>query len=130
MAKKPVAEERVCSAYASTLLFIIKGSQDRNSNRAETWRQELMQRPWRGAAYWLSPCYFPSLLFLFFFFLLRFIYYYVTPPGARECNHTLVQDSCCFLKHAKPCDIPMIQIFPVLQAQVDICVFMKRISSF
>ena len=30
-----------------------QGSQDRNSNRVETWRQELMQTPWRGAAYWL-----------------------------------------------------------------------------
>ena len=25
----------------------------RNSSKAETWRQELMQRPWRGFAYWL-----------------------------------------------------------------------------
>jgi hypothetical protein len=31
-------------------LFIIKGSQDENSNRAGTWRQELVQRLWRGAA--------------------------------------------------------------------------------
>jgi len=38
-------------AYASTSQLIIKGSQDRNSSRAGTWRQELMQRPWRGAAY-------------------------------------------------------------------------------
>jgi len=30
-------------------------NQDRNSNRAETRRQELMQRPWRGAEYWLAP---------------------------------------------------------------------------
>jgi hypothetical protein len=28
------------------LLFISKGSQDRNSHQAGTWRQELMQRPW------------------------------------------------------------------------------------
>ena len=30
-------------------MFITKGSQDRNSNGAGagTWRQELMQRPWR-----------------------------------------------------------------------------------
>jgi hypothetical protein len=34
-------------AYTSTLLFITEGSQDRNSERAGTWRQELMQRPWR-----------------------------------------------------------------------------------
>jgi hypothetical protein len=32
-----------------------EGSQGRNSSRPGTWRQELMQRPWRGAAYWLAP---------------------------------------------------------------------------
>lgn len=37
-------------AYASTSLFIIKVSQERNSNRAEIWREEMMQRPRRGAA--------------------------------------------------------------------------------
>jgi hypothetical protein len=36
-------------------LFISKGSQDPNSNRAGTWWHEVMQRPWRGAAYWLTP---------------------------------------------------------------------------
>jgi hypothetical protein len=37
---------------------IIKGRQDKNSNRAETWSQELMQRPWRDAPYWLySACF-------------------------------------------------------------------------
>ena len=29
------------------------GSQDRNLSRAGTWRQELKQKPWRDAAYWL-----------------------------------------------------------------------------
>ena len=48
MTKKQVGEERVCLAYTSTLLFITKESQDRNSHRAGTWRQELMQRPWWG----------------------------------------------------------------------------------
>jgi hypothetical protein len=47
MIKKQVVEKKVYSAYTSTLLFITKGSHDRNSNRAGTWRQELMQRPWR-----------------------------------------------------------------------------------
>jgi hypothetical protein len=38
--------------------------------KAGTWRQELMQRLWRGAAYWLAPHGFFSLLsfFLSFFF--------------------------------------------------------------
>jgi hypothetical protein len=35
--------------------FIIKSSECKNSIRAGTWRQELMQRPWRGAASWLAP---------------------------------------------------------------------------
>ena len=50
-----VGEERVYLAYTSTSMFIIKGSQDRNSKRTGTCRQELMQKPWRGAAYWLAP---------------------------------------------------------------------------
>ena len=57
-------EERAYVAYTSTSLFIIKGSQDRNSSRADTWRQKLMQRPQRDAAYshtspWLAqPAFF------------------------------------------------------------------------
>ena len=42
MTKKQAGEERVYSAYTSTLLFITKESQDRNSNREGTWRQELI----------------------------------------------------------------------------------------
>jgi hypothetical protein len=53
--EKAIWEEMVYLAYTSTLLFIIEGSQDRNSSRAGTWRQEMMQRPWKGAAYWLAP---------------------------------------------------------------------------
>jgi hypothetical protein len=45
MTKKKVGKERVYSAYTSTLLFITKESQDRNSYRVGTWTQELMQRP-------------------------------------------------------------------------------------
>jgi hypothetical protein len=36
MTKKQVGEERVYSAYSSTLLFITKGSQDWNSSRSES----------------------------------------------------------------------------------------------
>ena len=32
-----------------------QSSESGNSSKAGTWRQELMQRPWRGAAYWLAP---------------------------------------------------------------------------
>ena len=59
MNKKQVGEERVYSPYTSTLLFITKGSQNWNSHRVETRRQELMQKPWRDAAYWLAS---PGLL--------------------------------------------------------------------
>lgn len=44
--QKQHEEERVYSAYASTSLSIVEGSQNRNSDRAGTWKQELMQRPW------------------------------------------------------------------------------------
>jgi hypothetical protein len=36
MTKKQVGEERVYSAYTSTLLFITKGGQDWNSSRSES----------------------------------------------------------------------------------------------
>jgi hypothetical protein len=35
-------------------LFIIAGNKERKSGRAGTWRQELMQRSWKGAVYWLA----------------------------------------------------------------------------
>ena len=62
MTKKQVGEERVYSAYISTLLFITKGSQDRNSYKVGTWSQELMLRPWRDAAYWIASSDLLSLL--------------------------------------------------------------------
>lgn len=39
MMKKQVGEEIIYLAYTSISVFIIKGSQDRNSNMAGTWRQ-------------------------------------------------------------------------------------------
>jgi hypothetical protein len=40
-------EEKVFLTYSDTLLFITEGNQDRNSNMAGTWGQELMPRSWR-----------------------------------------------------------------------------------
>ena len=54
MTKRQVGEERVCLTYTSISLFVAKG-QDRNSNRAGTWRQELMQRTWRVLLTGLLP---------------------------------------------------------------------------
>jgi hypothetical protein len=42
MTIKQVGKERVNSAYTSKSVLITRGSQDRNSSRAESWRQELM----------------------------------------------------------------------------------------
>jgi hypothetical protein len=61
MTKEQIGEEGVYSAYTSTLLSITKGSQDRNSHRVGTWRQEWMQKPWGNSAYWLAS---PGLLSL------------------------------------------------------------------
>jgi hypothetical protein len=44
MIKKQVGEERVYSAYTSTLLFITKAS---GLELKQVRKQELMQRPWR-----------------------------------------------------------------------------------
>jgi hypothetical protein len=62
MTKKQVGEERVYSAFIFTLLFITKGSQDWNPSRAGAWRQELIQSPWRGAAYRIASPGVLSLL--------------------------------------------------------------------
>ena len=53
--QKQAGQERVYLAYTSTVLFIIGGSQDRNSNRAGNWKQELMQSPWRVLLTGLFP---------------------------------------------------------------------------
>ena len=41
-----------CFQFHSTVYYLEKSGQEL---RAGTWKQELMQRPWRGAAYWLVP---------------------------------------------------------------------------
>ena len=53
--QKQVGEERVYLVYVFMALSVMEGSQDRNSNMAGTWRQELMQRPWWRVAFWLAP---------------------------------------------------------------------------
>ena len=44
---------KVYLTYISTLFIITKGVRSR-TNRTRSWRWELMQRPQRGAAYWLA----------------------------------------------------------------------------
>jgi hypothetical protein len=60
--KKQVGERKVYLLYTFVSMFVTTGNQDRNSNRAGTWRQKLMQRPRRGAAYWLALHSLLSLL--------------------------------------------------------------------
>ena len=61
---KQVEEKRVYPANTSTSLFITKGSQDSNSIRAQTWKQELMQRSWRDATSGLLHLDCSSWLFI------------------------------------------------------------------
>ena len=56
--RKQCGEGRVYLAFSS----IIKSIEVRNSSRAGTWRQQLMQKPWRGAAYWCAQRSLLSLL--------------------------------------------------------------------
>lgn len=55
--------EDLFSTYISVSLFVIGGSQVRNSSRPESWRQGLMQKTWRNAPYCLDPRGLLSLLF-------------------------------------------------------------------
>ena len=45
--QKQGAQETIYLCYTSTSWSITEECQGRNSHRAGTWRQELMQRPWR-----------------------------------------------------------------------------------
>jgi hypothetical protein len=59
MTKKQVGEERVYSAYTSTLLFISKGSQDWNSSQGRNLEEGGDAEAKKGAAYWIAS---PRLL--------------------------------------------------------------------
>jgi hypothetical protein len=59
MTKDQVEKKEISLVYAFTLLFIIQRSQDRITNRVGSWKQELMQKPWRGAVYLFAS---PGLL--------------------------------------------------------------------
>ena len=48
--QKQLGEERMLFGSHFHITVIFQGGQDRNSNRAGTWRQPVMQRPWRDAA--------------------------------------------------------------------------------
>jgi hypothetical protein len=72
-------------AYTSTSLFIIERSQDRNSKKAGIWRQELVQRSWRGATCWLAAHNLLNLLFFFFKDLFMYMSTLYTPEeGSRS----------------------------------------------
>jgi hypothetical protein len=66
MTKKQVGEEKIYSAYISTLLFSTKGSQDFKQVK----KQELMQRPWRVLLTGLFLLACSACLFFCFCFLL------------------------------------------------------------
>ena len=55
MLKNNLGKNGLIVVYSSTSQFVTEGSEGRNSNRAGTWKQELMQRPRRSSAYWLTP---------------------------------------------------------------------------
>lgn len=62
MTKKKVGEGRVYLAYPSTLLFITEEVRTGIQTGQDPGVHELIQRPWRGAAYCLAPHGFLSLL--------------------------------------------------------------------
>ena len=54
--QKQLGEERVYVPHSSFIQqFVTKSNEGRNWSWTGTWRQELMWRPQRSAAYWLAP---------------------------------------------------------------------------
>ena len=62
MTTKSVGEERVYLAYSSTALFIMEGSQDRNSKQDRNLEIGADTEAKRDAAYWLTSHGLLSLL--------------------------------------------------------------------
>ena len=60
--QKQPGEQALYFTHTSTSLFITEGSQDRNSNREVTWRQELIQRPGKSPTYGLASQVQPAFL--------------------------------------------------------------------
>jgi hypothetical protein len=54
MVKSNMGEKGFISAYRFTSHSITERNHSRNSNGGGTWKQGLMQRPLRSAAYWLN----------------------------------------------------------------------------
>jgi hypothetical protein len=77
-----VREEGIYLAFTSISLVIIEGSQDRNSKQGRNLAQELMQRPWRSAAYWLAHPGLSACFLIEFRLLSQGKYYppWVGPP--------------------------------------------------
>jgi hypothetical protein len=73
-----LGEEKVYSSSTSISLFIIERSQDRNSNRTETWRQELMKMP-------IEECYLLACS-IYIFIELRTISPEMTPTTVGWVN--------------------------------------------
>lgn len=48
--------------FIAQIVLYHRGSQTKNFSRPGMWSQGLMRRPWRGAAHWLAPRGFLSLL--------------------------------------------------------------------
>jgi hypothetical protein len=63
--QKQVREKSIHLAYSTTFRTITEGSQGRNLNLVGTWRQELIQRPLRSAAFWFASHNLFGQLFLF-----------------------------------------------------------------
>ena len=102
MTKSRLGEERVYLAYISAAPLIAGGSQDRNSNRDGTCRQELIQRPQKSATYWLAP---HGLLNLLFFIEPR-----ITSPGVAPPTKSWALSHQSLIKKM-PCGLPTAQSY-------------------
>jgi hypothetical protein len=89
-------------------MSITEGNQDRHSHRAGTWRQELIQGPWRGAAYWLAPWGLFSLLSFLskdLFIYLFYVYEYTIVVQMVVSHHVVAGNWTQDLCSLRPCSL-------------------------